>query len=296
MKPFCMALAATALALAPPALAQDVEISVDRPGLAGYTVIKPAGHAARPWPLVVWANGGCRLDPAPYISTLKAVAAQGFLVIAIGAAAEGETRANAPRGERPQPRTLTERIARITPPASKTGQLTAAIDWAQRSASDPRSDLHGKLATHRVAMMGHSCGGMQALEASLDPRVTTTLVWSSGYWRYGGDLPGIRLSRPMLQQLHAPTLYLTGGASDIAHLSAEGDFFEINHIPIFKATSPAPHALSFAHPQGGIFASAGIAWLRWQLLDDPAAAKQFGGRDCGLCGDPRWTIEKKNIP
>jgi len=283
--------------LAPGTGAGASELIVDPPGLTGYTLLKPDAHVARPWPIVIWVNGGCRLDPVRYLDLLRAVSDEGFLVIAMGRpGSEMPDGGSADERPRPAPRTLTERLARITPPESRTEQIPAAIDWAQRSAGTKGDSLYGRIATDRVAVMGHSCGGMQALEASLDPRVSTTLVWSSGYWRYGGDLKGIRLNRSMLQALHAPVLYLTGGATDIAHLNAEGDFVEINNIPIVKATSPAPHSLSFSDPRGGIFGEVGIAWLRWWLLDDHAAEALFSGAACGLCTDERWTIERKNIP
>ena len=283
-----------ALAAAPAAQAQAMKVTVDPAGLPGFTMIQPSARPKAPMPIVLWSNGACRLDPATYMDTLKAIAEEGMLVLAIGK--PGSTPPRPTGAARPEPRTLSERIARITYPESRTEQLTMALDWAQRQAGEKVSELSGKLATHRVAMMGHSCGGMHALEASLDPRVTTTVVWSSGYWRYGGEIPGIRLTRAMLQQLRAPTLYMAGGPTDIASMNAEGDFVEINHIPVVKAISPAPHSLSFGDPRGGIFGKVGVAWLRWKLLDDEQAGRQFTGPDCGLCSDPKWSIERKNIP
>jgi hypothetical protein len=38
-----------------------------------------------------------------------------------------------------------------------------------------------------------------------------------------------------------------------------------------------------------------VSWLDWQLRGDKQAAKRFIGRDCGLCADPRWAVERKRI-
>jgi hypothetical protein len=42
-------------------------------------------------------------------------------------------------------------------------------------------------------------------------------------------------------------------------------------------------------------AQVAVRWLDWQLRDDKIAAKTFKGRDCGLCTDKNWTVEKKRI-
>ena len=36
-------------------------------------------------------------------------------------------------------------------------------------------------------------------------------------------------------------------------------------------------------------------WLKWQLKGDNSAAKMFVGPSCGLCTDPKWTIERKKL-
>ena len=42
--------------------------------------------------------------------------------------------------------------------------------------------------------MGHSCGGLQALAAGADPRVTTVVAFASGvYNRPGSGLSGVQV-------------------------------------------------------------------------------------------------------
>ena len=38
-----------------------------------------------------------------------------------------------------------------------------------------------------------------------------------------------------------------------------------------------------------------VAWLDWQLRGDSRAAQVFRGKNCTLCGDPAWVVQKKRI-
>src|SRR5690606_6572651 len=88
---------------------------------------------------------------------LSDVAAHGFLVIANGAI-------------------LPPDIDDTTTPA----QLIAAIDWAIAENARPGGKHKDTLDTAQVAVMGHSCGGRQALAVSSDPRVKTSVIVSAG--------------------------------------------------------------------------------------------------------------------
>jgi hypothetical protein len=55
------------------------------------------------------------------------------------------------------------------------------------------------------------------------------------------------------------------------------------------------HGGTYWEPNGGKAAAAVVAWLDWQLRNDQKAAKTFVGKDCGLCTDPAWSVEKKKI-
>src|SRR5205085_4351453 len=55
-----------------------------------------------------------------------------------------------------------------------------AIKWAIAQNDNKESRYYHKLDAAKVGVFGHSCGGLQALEVSADPRVTTTIVVDSG--------------------------------------------------------------------------------------------------------------------
>lgn len=63
---------------------------------------------------------------------------------------------------------------------TKPSQLLDAIDWAAAENRRSGSKYASKVDMTKIAVMGHSCGGLEALEVAPDPRVTTAVIWSSG--------------------------------------------------------------------------------------------------------------------
>ena len=240
------------------------------PGLTQHTIYYPR-YAREKLGIVAWGNGGCLNDGSNYQDLLSEIAANGYLVIANGA---------------------------IQPPDytndTTAEQLTEAIDWALAENARAASKHMGTLDTTQIAVMGHSCGGRQALIASADPRVKTSLILHSGISAPGLVSPG---SAPpdTLSKLHAPTLYLAGGRSDRAHNAAESDFNLITGVPLLKAELEVGHNGTLFEEGGGVFGNVIAAWLAWQLKGSAEGAKFFAGKDCVLCTTSGWQVAKKNI-
>jgi hypothetical protein len=176
--------------------------------------------------------------------------------------------------------------------------LLDAIDWATAENQRAGSKYAGKVDIAKIAVMGHSCGGLEALEVAPDPRVTTAVIWSSGVlndFTKGPAMP-VHVSKDTLQQLHSPVAYFTGGTKDVAYPNATDDFARIHKIPAFLASLEVGHGGTYAQPNGGPFGVVGVAWLEWQLKGDKRAAKMFTGPACGLCTDSRWTVQQKLNP
>ena len=228
-------------------------------------------------PIIAWGNGACANSPWEHVNFLSEVASYGFLVVAIGPMPQ--------EGERGRGR-------------STSSQLTDAINWAIAQNNDKASPYYNKIDTTKIAVSGMSCGGLQTLETAPDPRVTTAVVCNSGIFiEAGGGMPGMpALTKDQLAKLHTPTLYLLGGESDIAYNNGMDDFKRINHVPVFVANMDVGHGGTYAQPHGGEFAKAATAWYQWQLKGDNEAGKMFTGKQPGLAKNPKWKVEKKNMP
>ncbi len=111
-------------------------------------------------------------------------------------------------------------------------------------------------------------------------------------------MPGMpAVTKDQLAKLHGPIAYIIGGKSDIAHDNAADDFAKLESVPAVMANREVGHyPATFLDPRGGAWGEATSAWLKWQLKGDETAARMFTGANCGLCSDPKWTIEKKKIP
>lgn len=281
----------------------EVVVEAD-PTLPTHTIYRPkdlssfTGKTALP--IVSWGNGACANAGTLFQVFLTQVASHGYLVISIGPKdaplpAFAQRRENTPA---PSPAPAAQTPA-VPAAASRDVQLIDAIDWAIKENARPGSALHAHLNPDRIAVMGQSCGGLQTIAVSADPRIKTSVLWNSGVIPPDGSGLSLRLSgatKADLAKLHAPIAYFIGGPSDVAYPNAEDDFKRIAGVPVFKANLNVGHGGTFRHTGAGWFGEVGVAWLDWQLKGDASAAKYFVGKDCGLCTNPLWKVEKKEIP
>ncbi|HVY35436.1 MAG TPA: alpha/beta hydrolase [Caulobacteraceae bacterium] len=247
-------------------------------------------------PIIAWAEGGCANAGNSFRPFLTEIASHGYLVIAIGPigpAALETTRPLAP-GQTPPPPRPPEPGAK---PKTFSHQLIDAIDWAVAQSAQPDSPYFGRLDTAHIAVMGQSCGGLQAIVASSDPRVTTSVIWNSGVLNDGpGGLPGAEATKASLGLFHAPVAYISGDSRDVAFPNANDDFARINTVPAWRLYRlGVGHGGTYREPNGGEFGRVAVSWLDWRLKGDQAAGKVFLGDDCGLCRDPNWKVQSKNL-
>jgi hypothetical protein len=288
----------------------DVQEMMEQ-SLARHTVYRPVDLKAvkGKLPILAFGNGGCSMIGNAFETYLTEIASYGFLVIASGSIQP----AFPPEG-RPSPNGTTlgqpsdAIVGALSPERSKTSYLFEAIDWAVAQNKDPKSPYYDKIAAGMIAVSGQSCGGLEALEAAVDPRVKTAIIFNSGIMRgtpqkfsmkgpngetVAVEVPG---TEETLKKLHTPVIYLIGGEKDIAYKNSESDYQQIDDIPLFNANlDNVGHNGSLSKPFGGKMAQAARLWLQWQLKNDREAGKAFVGPECTLCKDPDWVVKKKNM-
>jgi len=277
------------------------------PTLPAHTVYRPDDLSAlkgTSLPIVLWGNGACANSGNLFAPFLTEISSYGYLVIALGPITELNA-AGFPQfpGAPPIPpganagQLPAGLPANLPPPATHPSQLIEAMNWALAENQRAESKYYQRLNVRKIAVMGQSCGGVQALEVAADPRITTAVIWNSGLFPKPTAMGGGKvMSKDDLKSLHAPVAYISGDAQDIAFVNAEDDFEHISLIPILRAYERGiGHGGTYRDPNGGEFSGVAIAWLNWQLKSDERAGLMFKGPNCGLCVDPRWVVRKKNI-
>lgn len=272
------------------------EARADAPG---YTLYRPARMPAGKLPLVLWGNGGCWDNGLQTSHFLREIASRGYVVIANGTARkESPAIASLPVENGPSPQRGVDPVrAAATEDETKVATLLGAIDWAQAASARRGDTLYRHVDTSRIAVMGHSCGGLQAIAAGADPRIDTVVAFASGVYNRGNSgLSRVTVTKDDLLKLHTPITYVLGGPSDIAYPNGMDDAQRIAHVPVMAANLAVGHGGTFRLANGGEWATVGAAWLDWQLKHDRKAARWFVGKDCRLCTDSRWTILRKQFP
>ncbi len=292
----------------------NVVMNTDK-SLPGHTIFRPVDPAVikGKLPVVAVAHGGC-YDVGNFSSRYSyEIASYGFLVIANGnisteleEATEEVVTAVCKARAMPQKASSIDLATKLPPhqlTRCKTDKLFKAIDWAIKQNSKKDSIYFSRIDADAIAVMGTSCGALQALDASQDSRIKTVVFINSGIMRTGIpegdevkkimdflDLPGPDL----LKKLRTPVIYIIGGPTDIAYENAETDFKEIEDVFIFKANHNVGHGGTFFEPHGGKFAEAATQWLLWHLKKKKDASYFFLGKKCKICTDPEWKVERKN--
>lgn len=239
--------------------------------------------------ILLWGNGGCSADGASARGHLLEIASHGYLVIAPGHIYSGP-------GALPPPASSATAQPEHLGVATTSADVLAGLDWALAEAKRPGSRYYNRIDPALVAVAGHSCGGLQALQVAADPRVAVVIIHNSGM--FVGDkqmINGIVSDKAQLKKLHTPVLYILGGPRDVAWRNGNDDFDRIDQVPAFLAERQVGHGGTFSEPYGGSVAQVAVDWLEWQLRGDQAAGRTFTGPVCRLCTAPEWEVRRKGL-
>ena len=256
-------------------------LMLEDPSLEAHTIFAPQDLApfgrGNKLPVLVWGNGACINSPWEHYKFLNEIASHGFLVIATGYIPMTDDRYQGPQ--------------------STSKQQLEAVDWAIAQNADKDSPYYGRIDVDAIAAAGMSCGGLQTLDNSADPRFKTLMICNSGLFiNPAGAVPGMPMpEKEKLQKITVPVIYILGGEQDIAYQNGMDDFHRLTKVPAFAANYPVGHGGTYAKPHGGEFTVPALAWLQWQLKGDKQAAKLFQGDPCGLSQREGWTVEKNAL-
>ena len=142
------------------------------------------------FPVVVWGNGGCSGDGTSNSQLLQQLASYGYLAIASGG---------------PKDRKSTT-----------AAMMTASIDWAVSNAG---KGAYANVDASKIMAAGFSCGGVEAMAQSWDPRVQSIGIFSSG----------LLTNYTAAATFTKPILYCLGGSSDIAYANVSTPDMALSH-------------------------------------------------------------------
>jgi hypothetical protein len=242
------------------------------PGISTHTIIRPDPIGKIKHPILAWGEGGCGKSGniGMFSALFQEFASHGILVVADGPAGNAASMAG-----------------------TDAKPLLFAIDWAIKENERPCSKYYHKLDVTKVAVSGQSCGGLMAIDAAVDPRITTAFPYDSGLFSR---------DQTIYDALHAPMAIFDGGNQDIAYANGLADFNAITKIPMLfanpKMCSSNAHVCTFFDKNAGEFGRAGVAWMNWHLLGDQGATGKgmFVGDNCGLCDTTKWDLMWKMKP
>lgn len=245
-------------------------------GLPGHTVYRPANLKALPknsLPVIVYGNGACATSNLEAITFLTGLASQGYIVVANGGVDEFAV-----------PNTPENTIAH--PEA-----LLAAAHWATGSKQSGKQ-FDGRVETTRVGVLGHSCGGVEALAAGTDPMIDAVAGFNTGYFKepaFGG------YGRDRLADLHTPTLLVNGGPDDVAHQNSIDNYALLDVPAALVSGTAAGHTGLIAGLEATKGWQVAADWFDYVLRGDRAAGARFVGPGCGLCTEDGWKVESKGL-
>ena len=255
----------------------------EEPSLPMHTVFCPQDlekfNAEKPLPVVVWGNGACYNSPFEHYLFLNEIASHGYLVVATG---------YMPKEEEPY---------NFDTIRSTSAQQIESIDWVIAQNADKNSPYYNKVDTKHIVAAGMSCGGLQTLDNSADPRLSGIMIFNSGLFIDSSiAMPGMPMpKKEKLNEIEVPVPYMLGGKEDIACENGMDDFKRNKHVPDFACNYPVGHGGTYAQPHGGEFAVVATAWLDWQTKGCKKAAEMFVGEPCGLSQREGWTTEKNEL-
>jgi hypothetical protein len=162
-------------------------------------------------------------------------------------------------------------------------EMIAGLNWAFAESSREGSPYFGKLDTAAVACLGYSQGGIGSAICGHEAAVKTTLIIAGGHPNIG------TITNP---------IFLIGNERDefvVPGVLLQPQYDIVTEAPIVYGVSLGTGHLTTLG-NGGVHRGYTTAWLAYHLRGEQSARRVFFGNDqCTLCGDPSWSVKRKNL-
>ncbi len=250
--------------------------AVTREGAYGdnrFTVFRPSNPSAvgGTLPVLAFGNGACaHTNNSEVTRALTFIASKGFVVVDIGSV---NGSANGLPSGSPIPSLLTD-----------------AITWAEREQQRSASPLARRLDLTKVATAGHSCGGLEALVAAQDRRVSGVVSLNSGFFADGS----FGYPRSELAKLHTPALFMDGGSSDIAYANNQANY-DLVTVPAVLARQPQAGHGGFISGNQTTDGMTTVVQFLDMVLNGNQVARAYVLDPSGLAAKSPWTVASKNF-
>ncbi len=246
-----LAAAASAVAFSAPASATTGPYNVryqEPSDLKDHTVYRPSTMPNAKLPVLIWGESGCIANGLIMKTFLQEIASHGIVVIANGGPNQIGT--------------------------TNVGMMSRSLTWAKYQNTKIGGLYEGKIEVARVAVAGHSCGGLEAYQfAAKHPETAAVGIMNSGLLQPNQDI---------LNKQKAPVLYVLGGTGDVAFSNGLRDFGRLPaELPAFLASDNNGHFGTYYQPNGGSYAKILKDWVKYQIDGDAISAATFTG--------PIWT-------
>lgn len=250
--------------------------SVTREGAHGdnrFTVFRPSHPRAvgRPLPVLAFGNGACAHTNNSEVTRILAfLASKGFVVVDTGSV-DGSPN-GVPSGY-PIPSLLTD-----------------AITWAEREQDRSGAPLRRRLDLTRVATAGHSCGGLEAMVAAQDRRVSGVVSLNSGFFADGA----FGYPRSEVGKLHTPALFMDGGSADVAYANNQATY-DLATVPAVLARHPQAGHTGFITGSQVTDGMTTVVQFLDMVLTGNETARAYILSPSGLAAKAPWAVATKNF-
>jgi hypothetical protein len=160
-------------------------------------------------------------------------------------------------------------------------EMLNGINFILSENENASSPLYGKIDTKMLGACGHSQGSMATVVVGADKRIVTTV-----------PIQGANASD--VAKLVGPTFMIAGEVDTIVDPSTVETAFNAATVPAFFGL-----CMGKDHLMPGLDPSPILkpitAWFKIHLADDQKSRDLFYGDSCGLCNDPAWKIQRKNM-